>query len=256
MKKSPMSVSYSSLLMLIALATISCQKELSTEDPLSTRSSVSQPALVPANAILVDASKDGGVWWFPQRDVFSADEPHQGKALADYLRSLGFKVTELGRGETVTKEVLQGHRYVIRAAAFTPYTEAELVAYEQFLSRPVSLLLATDHQQYTQNDALNKKLGLNFSGSYTGVIDSLKTHVITEGIASLSFIGGAVIEETPSEKVVPLGYVNTGNLGRKPLAMGILQHPQAKIFFIGDLNGLELLPQPFANNLVKWLFPQ
>ncbi len=39
--------------------------------------------------ILIDASHDGGVWWFPQSGPFSPGAPHQGKALADHLRGLG-----------------------------------------------------------------------------------------------------------------------------------------------------------------------
>ena len=37
--------------------------------------------------ILVDASRDGGVWWFPQWEQqggFDFTLPHQGKELADY----------------------------------------------------------------------------------------------------------------------------------------------------------------------------
>jgi hypothetical protein len=33
--------------------------------------------------ILIDASKDGGLWWFPQVHPFDAEQYHQGKAFAD-----------------------------------------------------------------------------------------------------------------------------------------------------------------------------
>jgi hypothetical protein len=47
--------------------------------------------------ILVDASYGGGMWWSPQDYPFDENLPHQGKALADYLKSLGCSVTELAR---------------------------------------------------------------------------------------------------------------------------------------------------------------
>src|SRR5690349_15691468 len=42
-----------------------------------------------ATQVLVDASRDGGDWWFPQGTTVDPNAPHQGKALADYLRSQG-----------------------------------------------------------------------------------------------------------------------------------------------------------------------
>jgi hypothetical protein len=36
--------------------------------------------------------------------------------------------------------------------------------------------------------------------------------------------------------------------------MGIIKHPTAKIFFIGDINGLEQTPQPLTDGLIAWLF--
>ena len=36
--------------------------------------------------------------------------------------------------------------------------------------------------------------------------------------------------------------------------MGILRHPSARIFSLGDINGIEGVPQPFVDNLVSWVF--
>jgi hypothetical protein len=36
--------------------------------------------------------------------------------------------------------------------------------------------------------------------------------------------------------------------------MGTLHHAHAKIFFIGEINGIEGVPQPFVRNLVAWAF--
>jgi len=38
-----------------------------------------------------------------------------------------------------------------------------------------------------------------------------------------------------------------------PPVMGILNYPKSKVFFIGDTNGLEVQPQPFIDNLIKWM---
>ena len=66
------------------------------------------PAPVPhSGRILIDASHDGGVWWFPQSGNFSENQPHQGRLLADYLRSHGFGVDEIPRGTVLTSDQLQ-----------------------------------------------------------------------------------------------------------------------------------------------------
>jgi len=38
-----------------------------------------------------------------------------------------------------------------------------------------------------------------------------------------------------------------------PPVMGILNCPKSKVFFIGDANGLQIIPQPFINNLISWM---
>ena len=64
---------------------LGCQKSTSDiEDPPAVQ--VQRQENDPKNdtsgeKILVDASKDGGVWWFPQSPGgFSAEADHQGKA--------------------------------------------------------------------------------------------------------------------------------------------------------------------------------
>ena len=41
------------------------------------------PPKPPPDQILIDASRDGGAWWYPQAGPFDPDEYHQGKKLAD-----------------------------------------------------------------------------------------------------------------------------------------------------------------------------
>jgi hypothetical protein len=36
--------------------------------------------------------------------------------------------------------------------------------------------------------------------------------------------------------------------------MEILHHSKSKIFFLGEINGIEMVPQPSVSNLVTWAF--
>lgn len=209
-----------------------------------------------SNKILIDASRDGGVWWFPQGPGtgYNATAPHQGKALADYLRSLGFLVDELPRGTAVTDELLGGYDKVIRAGAFTSYLAPELSAYESLLSRPSALLLLQDHLTHTTNDNLSEHLGLSFSGAVSGSVTRFADHDITKGVTSLSYIAGSVISNPDKNKITVLGTLSTASDNTVTAAMGIVHHPMARVVFLGDVNGLEQVPQPLTANLVKWLF--
>ena len=209
---------------------------------------------VNAKSILVDASRDGGVWWFPQSSStgFSSSNDHQGKGLANYLRSLGFKVDELPRGAAITSDILNKYDNVIRAVGFGGYSISEIAAYKSFLTGNKSLLLLQDHLTNSINDQLSVELGLNFEGAYSGTLNSFSPHTITTGITSLPYIAGSVIFNPDPAKINVLGTL-TAN-GTNAAAMGIVIHPTSRIFFIGDMNGIEAVPQPFTSNLAGWLF--
>lgn len=264
---------FSTLLLVIILTGIGCTKltELSTEgQPLPVQQVPDYFIAIPDDmTILVDASKDGGTWWFPQSPAtgFSNTANHQGKGLADYLHSLGFRVDELPRGAVVTKDLLDKYSKIIRSPAFFPYTDDELTAYKSFLNRRGAILLLQDHLSYTGNDKLSIYLGLKFEGAVDGTITNFTPHEITGGISSIPFIGGAVVTNTENNpKIVVLGSLNknsyqvlnnssfyVGNIA--PPVMGTVNNfPDTRIFFLGDVNALELLPQPFTKNLVHWLF--
>jgi len=80
--------------------------------------------------VLVDGSHDAGVWWSPQSPGTGYDPalPHQGKPLADYLRSLGMTVNELTPGTAVTPAVLASRSLVIATPECSSYSAAELGA--------------------------------------------------------------------------------------------------------------------------------
>ena len=104
---------------LIALIFTGCQKPVEFGEVLSSQDRSPFTDLSNDKYILVDASKDGGVWWFPQGAGFSEDADHQGQAFANYLRSLGFHVDELPRGEIITDQLLEKYSRIIRVAAFS-----------------------------------------------------------------------------------------------------------------------------------------
>src|SRR3954453_17646048 len=87
--------------LMFILAITACQKSLQAPEIKSSLQSREDSilALRLETTILVDASKDGGTWWFPQAPPFFSDlADHQGKAIADYLRSVGYQIDELPRG--------------------------------------------------------------------------------------------------------------------------------------------------------------
>jgi len=202
--------------------------------------------------VLVDASKDGGVWWFPQAGSFDPGEGHQGKALADHLRRLGYEVTELGRDERMTKTLAREHQIIIRANRFgPPYTELELDAYRAFLSRENTLILLSDHQTNTDGrDELADLVGIGFVGaSAIEPIVTFADHEITDDVEGLPYIAGAYAVSRGTTAVEFLGWLADG----QPV-MGVVTGLPAKVFFLGDTNGLEGVPQPLVENLIAWGF--
>jgi hypothetical protein len=191
-------------------------------------------------SILVDASKDSGVWWFPQTNgPFDPTEPHQGKALADYLRLQGYDVIETPRLIRIDCVELSRHHLVI-ARPSSAYSAAELAAYGTFVSRGGRLILLYDH---TDVSNLAQSFGVQASGAYTGLLTSFTPHPITTGVSSLIFAAGAAITSAPPQFLV------LARLARMPV-MGIMSVGLGEVFYLGDTNGIEGVPQPFVDNLL------
>lgn len=245
------------LFLLAIVIASSCTKDMDVE-----------PARVESKRILVDASGDGGVWWFPQGGGrFNPEEDHQGKKLADLLRSKGFVVDELPRKTVLNAATFSKYDKVIRAAKYGSYTQAELDAYKSFLSRPSALLLAGEFLRPGQRDDLADMLGLKLAGMARGNIQTFAPHEITSNVSPFYYWAGSVVMNLENKNFVPLGWLDTKDFAdlngnerfdtgepKGPPVMGLLKHPTARIFFIGDLNGIEQIPQPFTDNLVAWLF--
>ena len=241
--------------------------ELKNSDNQSTTWRASAVSL--SRKILIDASHDGGVWWYPQSPVsgFNPKEWHQGYSFANLLREKGFEVDELGRGAELTEEMFFGYYIIIRANGFQAYTAKELKVYARLIDRGMNLVFFTDHKKYDPVDELGDHLGLKFEGTANGIVTKFTPHVITKNISSLDYIAGSVLtnsNQNPNIKV--LGWlreddyadlnfngVKDDNELTAPPVMGILNYPKSRIFFIGDMNGLQVMPQPFIDNLIQWM---
>ncbi|MCJ7449516.1 MAG: hypothetical protein MUO72_17710 [Bacteroidales bacterium] len=219
--------------------------------------------------ILIDASHDGGVWWYPQSPAtgFNPDKWHQGQSFANLLREKGFEVDELGRGAELTEEMFFGYSIVIRANGFQAYAAKELKIYTKLVDRGMNMVFFTDHKKNDPVDELGDHLGLKFEGIANGIVTSFKSHMITKNISSIDYIAGSVLTSSnQNPDIEVLGWlreddyadlnfngVKDDNEPSAPPVMGILNYPKSHIFFIGDMNGLEVMPQPFIDNLIKWM---
>jgi hypothetical protein len=200
------------------------------------------------NRILVDASHDGGVWWFPQEGPFDPAWYHQGSALAGHFRQRGYTVQELGRGEEITGPLLAGYGIVVRVGKSGSYKVSELEAYEDYVGCDATLLLLGEFMGDGARDPLAERLGLVFTGSISGTVTEFEPHAITTGVTDLPFIAGSFLSQHDPSTVQVLGRLNGHPV------MGIRSGYAAKVFFLGDSNGIQLVPQPLVDNLLAWGF--
>jgi hypothetical protein len=118
----------------------------------------------------------------------------------------------------------------------------------------MTLMLLTDHMNggCTQTDPLALRFGgITWSGSESGTVTTFANHPITAEMSQLQYTAGASVASIGSPSSVELlGFIGPS---QKPV-MGIIKGFTAKIFFLGDSNGIEAVPQPFVNNLLAWAF--
>ena len=221
----------------------------------------------PQPRVLVDSSRDGGGWWFPQASGFHEGQANQGKALADYLRSQGHAVKELPRPTVVTAELLAGADLVIRAGA-GPYTAGEIDAYDHWVKAGGRLLLLSDHHP---DDALASHFGLRFQGIALAhgspkqtTIARFAPHPVTHGVQALPFLGGSGLTAHPPAATI-LGWLARDNFldlndnhakdanePEAPPVLGVMPFGQGKIVFCGDVNLWEAVPQPLVKNTLAY----
>ncbi len=216
--------------------------------------------------VLVDASRDGGVWWFPQVAPFSGAEAHQGRALADSIRSLGHVVEELPRPFTITASLLHSYDIVIRANGFGTYSQTEISAYKAYVEQGGKLLLLADHMMYAPPDGVALAFGIDFEGITRGenVLNTFATHSVTGGVAPLTYmVGSGIVSQPASAQIVGRlsrdSYLDLNKNGVQdpgeesaPAVLGVMPYGAGRIVFCGDLNLWEQIPQPLVKNVLAW----
>ena len=202
--------------------------------------------------VMIDASVDGGVWWGPQTSNYDPNLPHQGKPLADYLRSQGMTVTELTPGTMPTCNHLSSAELVIvidGAVRRLPTIINQYVGYVSNGGRLILLNEAHSPSGQDSDDSVSLALGLDFSSSVAGTITSFTPHAITSGVTSLNYLTGSVVTRAPTAATM------LGSLSGQPV-MGVMPFGYGRVFFIGDTNAIEGVQgvlQPLTSNLVAFM---
>jgi len=217
-------------------------------------------------SILIDASRGGGVWWFPQTQPFNPNEPHQGKALTDTLRALGYSVTVLTGGATIDIQLFKEYDLIIRASGRV-YSDAELSDYVRYVSDGGNLLLLSEFIRSNGTDKLALAFGIRFTGITSGSqLMNFFPHSVTAGVKSGELrygVGSGIIEFPAGTDIVAAldsaGYldlndnsVRDANEPFAPSVMGTLKFNNGKILFAGDTNFLQTVPQPLIDNILNW----
>lgn len=223
-----------------------------------------------AGTILVDASRDGGVWWYPQwaqAGGFNPTLDHQGKRLADYLRGRGYDVVELPRPFTITRELLESRDIVIRASGFGSYRQEEIDAYQSYVNGGGQLLLLGDHMMNLPVDELALSFGLEFAGVTRGenILTIVADHPVTWGMVDIGYGVGSGLLSYPTSAQI-LGRLSAGSYldlnkddhqdGGEPSAppvLGVMTYGAGRMIFCGDGNLWNSLPQPLVDNVLEWL---
>ena len=230
-------------------------------------------AIAPPYRVLVDASRDDGLWWAPQDDDYDPGQAHIGKRLADNMRGRGIEVVELGRRNVgvltsvISFDLLAAFDLVIRANGGS-YTASELGAYSCYLANGGRVVLLADGLPTGDEDHLATWLGFDLRGESRGEnrIATFAPHPITEGVIPLVYgVGSGVFDAPPEAEILGSlsqgtfidlngdGIQDIGEPAGAP-AMGILSFGAGLCFFIGDTNMFLGVPQPLWDNLLGYFF--
>ena len=179
--------------------------------------------------VLIDASKCGGLWWFPQGPTFDPAKPHQGKALADFMRFKGWEVTEVPRGEVITVDKLRNADIVIRPPAYFSYSLDEIIAYHESVRAGTRLLLIGDGKNI---DSVAQYFGLRFEPrSRFAPVRRWIPHPFTYNIDSFS-TAWTPISETPPAAVV-LAWLSREEDNPRP-ALGYIPYGNGYVVFMSQ----------------------
>ena len=196
--------------------------------------------------ILIDASKDGGLWWFPLGSPFDAQQFHQGQAFANSLRQDGAEVVELPRGATITAERLARFDLIIRVPAYFAYSPAETVAYRDSVAAGSRLLIIGGSTK--NSDRVAQVFGLDFEKRtrFSSVKRWLQ-HPFTANIEKGGEQIWSRVVTAPKEAVV-LGWLNTAN---ETPVLGYLPYGKGYVVFVGQALPSERSDNSFVTGLAN-----
>jgi hypothetical protein len=246
----------STFILLSAIALVGCMN--TDQDDLShlkkssggettTKGIFSAPEKLECKNLLIDASHDGGVWWFPQDNGCNPNQNHQGEAFSRFLKSKNFRVDVLPKGYRISDEIFQNYQVIIRTGGFGNYTTEEVNSYRNAIDRGITLFLMADHSTHNPNDQIGDLLGIKFSGSHKGEITKFVDHRIFQDVKSLHYLAGSEVTAN-NENFKPIAWLNNIPV------IGEYSHPKSRILISGDVNFIQPVPLPFSDNLAKWLY--
>ena len=179
--------------------------------------------------VLIDASKDSGLWWFPQSRTFDPKQKHQGKSLTDFMRGKGWEVIEVPRGEVITVDRLRNVDVVVRTPASSNYTADELIAYQDSLAAGTRLLLLCDGDRH---DGLAQMFGLLFEPlSRFSSVKQWIPHPLTANIVGKD-LSWTNLSEAPSTAVL-LAWLSQDEAKPRPV-LGYLTYGKGYVVFMGQ----------------------
>ena len=196
--------------------------------------------------ILIDASKDGGLWWFPQGKTFDPNQRHQGKPVADFLRGKGWEVIEVPRGEVITSDRLRDADVVVRVPAFSDYSLDELMAYQESVMAGTRLLLLCD-----STDSLAQMFGLRFEQvSRFGSVRQWVPHPLTANIKGKDLAWTSIDVAPPG--AVLLAWLGQTEENPRPV-LGYLTFGKGYVVFLGQALISKDPNHAFAASLINTL---
>ena len=220
--------------------------------------------------LLVDSSRDGGVWWYPQMPgAENRLAHHQGRLLADAFRASGWTVIELPREVWLGVELLSCFDAVLRPSVFhtSSYNDLETAAYQAFAASGGRLLLLGDHMQNVRSDPLAEAFGVQFQGVTNPLnpeVDFVDGHPIGAGVGTHEVPAGACVLKAPSHAstfaVYTAGVTCTvaleGDGDRRSvsaeIAGGTFPYGSGHILFFADTNLVEAVTVPLTGHLVDF----
>lgn len=195
--------------------------------------------------VVIDASHDGGAWWFPQGPPpFDSEKWHQGSELAAYFKGRGWEVVEIPRGTRMTDQ-LRGASILVRLNLFGTYTDSEVEAYREFVRKGGSLLLvqAFVRDDEKEHDSVARAFGVRFEGKAEADLMQSADAYSSDFNNTVYQIGSIVALYPKSTR--PLAYLE----GSDRLVMGMFRFGRGRVVFLSSVYSILHVRQQFTGRL-------